>query len=54
MVQTNRMITEINIMFLKHEPLVLDLYEDNTNINPNRWQPLAFDVFIDQAEMFIL
>ena len=32
-----------------NDPLVLDLYEDNTNINPNRWQPLAFDVFIDQS-----
>jgi hypothetical protein len=30
-------------------PLVLDLYEDNTNIDPNKWQPLAFDVFIDQS-----
>lgn len=30
-------------------PLVLELYEDNDNIDPNRWQPLAFDYFIDQA-----
>lgn len=29
--------------------LVLKLYEDNASINPNRWQPLAFDVFIDQS-----
>ncbi|PNQ73064.1 hypothetical protein C1T31_08705 [Hanstruepera neustonica] len=32
-----------------NEPLVLELYEDNTGIDPNRWQPLAFDVFIDQS-----
>ncbi len=32
-----------------NEPLILELYEDNSNINPNRWQPLAFDVFIDQS-----
>jgi len=32
-----------------NEPLILELYEDNDNIDPNRWQPLAFDVFIDQS-----
>jgi hypothetical protein len=32
-----------------NNPLVLELYEDNTNIDPNRWQPLAFDVYIDQS-----
>ena len=32
-----------------NDPLVLELYEDNSTINPNRWQPLAFDVFIDQS-----
>lgn len=32
-----------------NDPLVLDLYEDNSGINPNKWQPLAFDVFIDQS-----
>lgn len=32
-----------------NNPLVLKLYEDNDNIDPNRWQPLAFNVFIDQA-----
>ncbi|MDC8004049.1 T9SS type A sorting domain-containing protein [Aureisphaera galaxeae] len=32
-----------------NEPLVLDLYEDNSEIDPNRWQPLAFEVFIDQS-----
>lgn len=32
-----------------NEPLILELYEDNTAINPNIWQPLAFDVFIDQS-----
>jgi hypothetical protein len=30
-------------------PLILGLYEDNTSIDPNIWQPLAFDVFIDQS-----
>lgn len=32
-----------------NQPLVLELYEDNTAINPNSWQPLAFDVFVDQS-----
>lgn len=32
-----------------NDPLILELYEDNTSIDPNRWQPLAFDVFIDQS-----
>ncbi|WP_250436121.1 T9SS type A sorting domain-containing protein [Hanstruepera flava] len=32
-----------------NDPLILELYEDNTAINPNRWQPLAFDVFVDQS-----
>lgn len=30
-------------------PLALELYADNGGIDPNRWQPLAFDVFIDQS-----
>ena len=31
-------------------PLILDIYEDQNNlVNPNAWQPLAFDVFIDQS-----
>lgn len=30
-------------------PLALELYENNDAIDPNRWQPLAFDVFIDQS-----
>ena len=33
----------------QNPPLVLELYEDNTEIDPNRWQPLAFDVFVDQS-----
>ena len=32
-----------------NDPLILDLYEDNLLTDPNRWQPLAFDVFIDQS-----
>ena len=32
-----------------NDPLILDLYEDNDQIDPNRWQPLSFDVFIDQS-----
>lgn len=32
-----------------NDPLILDLYEDNSSIDPNKWQPLAFDVFIDQS-----
>ncbi|EDP95895.1 T9SS type A sorting domain-containing protein [Kordia algicida OT-1] len=32
-----------------NSPLILELYEDNDNINPNKWQPLAFSVFIDQS-----
>ena len=33
----------------QNDALILDLYEDNSIINPNKWQPLAFDVFIDQS-----
>ncbi len=32
-----------------NEPLILELYQDNSAIDPNKWQPLAFDVFIDQS-----
>ena len=32
-----------------NEPLVLDTYTDTNDIDPNRWQPLAFDSFIDQS-----
>jgi hypothetical protein len=32
-----------------NDPLILDLYEDNDFINPDKWQPLAFDVYIDQS-----
>ncbi len=34
---------------VSNDPLLLDYYEDNSTINPNRWQPLAFDVYIDQS-----
>ncbi|MUH37114.1 T9SS C-terminal target domain-containing protein [Zobellia amurskyensis] len=30
-------------------PLVLAEYQDITNIDPNHWQPLSFDLFIDQS-----
>lgn len=30
-------------------PLILSEYEENQNINPNKWQPLAFESFIDQS-----
>ncbi len=30
-------------------PLILETYPENIDINPNHWQPLAFDVFIDQS-----
>jgi hypothetical protein len=30
-------------------PLILEEYEDNINIDPDHWQPLAFDSFIDQG-----
>ena len=32
-----------------NDPLILELYEDNDLTDPNRWQPLAFDIFIDQS-----
>ncbi len=32
-----------------NDPLVLDLYVDTYNIDPDHWQPLAFDVFVDQS-----
>lgn len=39
----NRYYTPVN------QPLELEFYRDNSNINPNRWQPLAFSTFIDQS-----
>ena len=40
----NQFYTPVN------DPLILDIYEDTNNlIDPNRWQPLAFDLFIDQS-----
>ncbi|WP_446050482.1 T9SS type A sorting domain-containing protein [Zobellia laminariae] len=30
-------------------PLVLSEYQDITDIDPNHWQPLSFDLFIDQS-----
>ena len=39
-----------NVNYLpSNDPLILELYEDNTGINPDVWQPLAFDVFIGQG-----
>ena len=36
----------------ENDPLILDIYEDQNNlVNPNAWQPLAFDVFVDQSGM---
>jgi hypothetical protein len=32
-----------------NDPMILELYQDNTAIDPNRWQPLAFDVYVDQS-----
>ena len=32
-----------------NEPLELEFYRDNSHIDPNRWQPLAFHTFIDQS-----
>lgn len=29
--------------------LVLQEYEENIDIDPNRWQPLSFDLFVDQS-----
>ena len=42
----NRYYSSIN------DPINLKLYEDNSQIDPNRWQPLAFSTFIDQAGNF--
>ncbi len=33
----------------ENSPLILDIYEDTNDISPNKWQPLAFDVFVDQS-----
>ncbi|WP_432411580.1 T9SS type A sorting domain-containing protein [Rasiella sp. SM2506] len=30
-------------------PLILEEYEDNLNIDPDHWQPLAFESYIDQS-----
>jgi hypothetical protein len=32
-----------------NEPLVLESYVENIDIDPNRWQPLAFEIYIDQS-----
>ena len=32
-----------------NEPLALNRYTDQNNIDPNRWQPLAFNSFVDQS-----
>lgn len=32
-----------------NDPLILELYEDNDLTDPNKWQPLAFDIFVDQS-----
>ncbi|WP_456438140.1 T9SS type A sorting domain-containing protein [Psychroserpens sp.] len=32
-----------------NSPLILELYQDNTGIDPNKWQPLAFSTFVDQS-----
>ncbi|MDD7914000.1 T9SS type A sorting domain-containing protein [Polaribacter ponticola] len=39
----NKYYTPVN------DALYLEFYRDNSNINPNRWQPLAFSTFIDQS-----
>jgi hypothetical protein len=34
----------------QNEPLLLDMYEDTNDLaDPNRWQPLAFETFVDQS-----
>ncbi len=39
-----------NAYYIPDNPaLILELYEDNTDIDPNKWQPLAFDTFVDQS-----
>ncbi|SNR48772.1 T9SS type A sorting domain-containing protein [Dokdonia pacifica] len=32
-----------------NDPLLLDMYEETNDIDPNRWQPLSFETFIDQS-----
>ncbi|WP_430408440.1 T9SS type A sorting domain-containing protein [Kordia sp.] len=32
-----------------NSPLILEIYEETNDINPDKWQPLAFDVFVDQS-----
>lgn len=33
-----------------NEPLLLETYEEDNDLqDPNRWQPLAFDIFVDQS-----
>ncbi|WP_033958399.1 T9SS type A sorting domain-containing protein [Psychroserpens jangbogonensis] len=39
-----------NVFYIPdNPPLILELYQDNTGIDPNKWQPLAFSTFIDQS-----
>ena len=48
---SNEAFNYANIYYTpSNEPLVLDVYSDTNDLNnPNSWQPLGFDVFIDQS-----
>ena len=48
---SNEAFNYANVFYTpSNEPLVLEVYSDtNDLINPNAWQPLGFDVFIDQS-----
>lgn len=39
-----------NVFYIPdNPPLILEMYQDNTAIDPNKWQPLAFSTFVDQS-----
>ena len=48
---SNEAFDYANIFYtITNEPLILEIYQDeNPLIDPNKWQPLSFSIFIDQS-----
>lgn len=47
---SNEQFGYVNAFYIPaNPPLILENYYDTNDINPDRWQPLAFDVFVDQS-----
>ncbi|OUS02896.1 hypothetical protein A9Q86_02275 [Flavobacteriales bacterium 33_180_T64] len=47
---SNEQIGYTNVLYTPSNPaLILENYYETNDIDPDRWQPLAFDVFVDQS-----